>query len=108
VLSFLLLLCQLRQALTRPCALRQTLWSASFRTTAPAWWPWSPACVSLCSLGSGTRGRSTALILIVSSARSPQLDVVDTWGPARVLWYLSYNRWAAEAMTIITAQGQVR
>mgnify|MGYP001079830832 CR=1 FL=1 len=43
--------------------------------------------------------------LSVTSGRSPTLDVVNSWGPAWLLWSLSFERWAAEALvTLFTAR----
>lgn len=48
----------------------------------------------------------TGVSMAVFSGLGPNLDVVRGWGPALALWSLSYNRWAAEAMIILTANNQ--
>jgi hypothetical protein len=53
-----------------------------------------------------TIGVVVAVAFSVTSGLSPQLDVVRSWGPLQVFWYLSYNRWAAEAFTVLNVRGQ--
>jgi ABC-type multidrug transport system permease subunit len=42
----------------------------------------------------------------VTSGLTPRITSVDKWGPLRVVWYLSYNRWGSEAMVILSGSGQ--
>lgn len=48
----------------------------------------------------------TVVSMAVTSGLSPSLDVVSNWNILRFFWYVSYNRWAAEAFVIMDASGQ--
>ena len=51
-----------------------------------------------------------AIGLAVTCGLVPPIDVVLTWGPMSVIWFLSYNFWAAQAMAIVgvTTRGLAR
>jgi hypothetical protein len=54
---------------------------------------------------------ATAIAIVAAVASSvtsgllPTLDTVADWNVLRIFWYLSYNRWAAEAMVILGSSG---
>jgi hypothetical protein len=39
----------------------------------------------------------------VTSGLSPRLDQIDDYGPLQIFWWISYNRWAAEAIMVNVA-----
>jgi hypothetical protein len=47
-----------------------------------------------------------AVCFTVTSGLFPSLNVVKGWNVLCVFWYLSYDRWAAEAFVILGASGQ--
>jgi len=42
-----------------------------------------------------------AICFAVTSGLTPNLEVVNKWGPMPFFWYISFNRWASEAIVII-------
>ena len=41
----------------------------------------------------------------VTSGLAPKITTVSNWGPLNLFWYLSYNRWASEAMVVLQNSG---
>jgi len=46
-----------------------------------------------------------AICSAVTSGLTPDLPTVQKWGPLPFFWYISYNRWASEAIMVLQTGG---
>lgn len=85
-------------------------WGSWFAVVLALFWAGQGVSYVVSILVPHHRGSNTIAIVLavcfsVTSGLLPTLKVVEGWGPLRVFWYLSYNRWGAEALTILAAAG---